>query len=74
MLALGSVISGASDGTVYKWVDAEIQAEVLRKSDEEHLHEGTITNMTLHGRNLVTLGTDGFIRYITPQVPVRIPH
>ncbi|XP_055336327.1 cilia- and flagella-associated protein 44-like isoform X2 [Paramacrobiotus metropolitanus] len=61
VLALRSVITAASDGAVYKWTEGEIVCEVLR-SDEEKLHDGIVTNMSTYGRNLLTLGTDGFIK------------
>ncbi|OQV20266.1 Cilia- and flagella-associated protein 44 [Hypsibius exemplaris] len=61
-LILGSVISATADGTIYKWVDGEIHSEVVRASDGEHLHDGIVTNMICNGRDLITMGTDGFVK------------
>lgn len=55
------VLSNSSSGNVLVWEEDCVKFEICRKG-RKPLHNGTITQIHLHGENLYTIGADNFVR------------
>lgn len=58
----GKVVSGSEYGNILLWEGALIKA-VLTLPDESPSHNGSIEIVMLQGNELLTAGTDGFIKW-----------
>jgi WD40 repeat protein len=55
------VLSGCEWGNILVWDEGLIKFEVCRKN-RKPCHVGQITQISMHGEEVTTVGTDGFIR------------
>lgn len=55
------VLSNSRSGNVLVWEEECVKFEICRKG-RKPFHNGTITQIHLHGENLYTIGADNFIR------------